>query len=99
MHVLTHTNSYAYTHAHTYTHMFMYTYTHKHAHTCLCTHTHTHTYMHVQCVEVEPNRGELWCRVAKNPKNAHDKMEVLLKKVGWGMVCVRGCGWVDGWDV
>jgi len=34
-----------------------------------------------QCVEVEPNRGELWCRVAKNPKNAHDKVEVLLKKV------------------
>ncbi|KAF5841064.1 PRP1 splicing factor, N-terminal-domain-containing protein [Dunaliella salina] len=33
------------------------------------------------CVEVEPNRGELWCRVAKNPKNAHDKVEVLLKKV------------------
>jgi len=51
----------------------------------------------MQCVEVEPNRGELWNRVAKSPKNAHDKVEVLLKKVrlrvcgggGWGMVMVR----------
>lgn len=36
----------------------------------------------VQCAEVEPNRGELWCRVAKSPKSAHDKMDALLKKVG-----------------
>ncbi|GAX76424.1 hypothetical protein CEUSTIGMA_g3869.t1 [Chlamydomonas eustigma] len=33
------------------------------------------------CVEAEPNRGEFWCRIAKHPKNLHDKPETLLKKV------------------
>jgi len=34
-----------------------------------------------QCIDSEPNRGEVWNRVAKNPKNAHDKPEAVLKKV------------------
>ncbi|GFH06287.1 TPR_REGION domain-containing protein [Haematococcus lacustris] len=34
-----------------------------------------------QCVESEPNRGEVWNRVAKQPKNSHDKFDALLKKV------------------
>eukprot|EP00983_Pelagomonas_calceolata_P088214 1157152-Pelagomonas_calceolata.AAC.4 len=51
----------------------------------LCADVHS-SWTFVQCVEVEPNRGELWCRVAKNPKNAHDKVEVLLKKVGQRLI-------------
>lgn len=33
------------------------------------------------CVEAEPNRGEYWNRVAKQPRNLHEKVEVILKKV------------------
>jgi hypothetical protein len=36
----------------------------------------------LQCIESEPNRGEVWNRVAKHPKNSHEKIESLLKKVG-----------------
>ncbi len=32
-------------------------------------------------MEAEPNRGELWCRVSKTPRNMRDKLDVLLKKV------------------
>lgn len=39
-------------------------------------------------MESEPNRGEVWCRVAKAPKNAHDKLEVVLKKVGHGSALI-----------
>lgn len=35
----------------------------------------------MQCVDAEPNRGEVWNRVAKNPKHAHEKLEAILKKV------------------
>eukprot|EP00798_Chlamydomonas_sp_ICE-L_P028066 gene28066-31169_t len=33
------------------------------------------------CSESEPNRGEIWTRVAKHPKNAHEKPASILKKV------------------
>jgi hypothetical protein len=34
-----------------------------------------------RCVAAEPHHGERWQRVAKNPANAHQSTEVLLKKV------------------
>lgn len=40
----------------------------------------------MQCCEAEPNQGEVWCRIAKAPKNAHEKLEVVLKKVCLGSV-------------
>jgi hypothetical protein len=35
----------------------------------------------LQCVEAEPNRGEIWNRVSKMPRNLHDSFETRLKKV------------------
>jgi len=37
------------------------------------------------CVESEPNRGEYWTRIAKQPANLHEKVEALLKKVAVAM--------------
>ena len=33
-----------------------------------------------KAAESEPNTGERWCRVAKDPKHAHLPKETLLKK-------------------
>lgn len=35
----------------------------------------------VRASAAEPHHGERWCRVAKDPKNAHMSVEALLKKV------------------
>lgn len=41
------------------------------------------------CIEAEPNRGEHWTRVAKNPAHLHEKPESLLKKVAVDMAAVE----------
>jgi len=41
----------------------------------------TQQFVAQSCCEAEPNRGEVWCSIAKAPKNAHDKLDALLKKV------------------
>ncbi len=33
-----------------------------------------------RCVAAEPHHGERWCRVAKDVKNAHLAVEVLLRR-------------------
>jgi len=34
-----------------------------------------------RAMEAEPHHGERWCTVSKNPSNAHDPIDVILKKV------------------